>query len=84
MGYVRISVLPLDWPQGGNLGPFWAQKMFFLIIFIRILRFIWDLGLVSFDSPKGAVSGKILVFGNIFCFLRVNWAQNWTKNANFE
>ena len=44
---------------------------------------MWDLGLVSFDSPKAIVSGKILVFGNILCFLGVNWAQKWTKTVNF-
>ena len=32
--------------------------MFFLINFIRILRFMWELGLVLFDSHKDAVSGK--------------------------
>ena len=55
----------------------------FLIIFIRILQFIWDLGLVSSDSPKDAVSGKILVFDKIFLFPGVNWAQKWTKNEDF-
>ena len=38
---------------------------------------------MSSDSPKDAVSGKILIFGNIFIFLRVNWAQKWTKTENF-
>ena len=75
---------PLGLALGGNLGPFWAQKMgVFLIIFIRILQFIWDLGLVSSDSPKDAVSGKILVFDKIFLFPGVNWAQKWTKNEDF-
>ena len=44
---------------------------------------MWDLGLVSSDSPKDAVSGKIFVFGNILCFSGVNWAQKWTKTVNF-
>ena len=44
---------------------------------------MWDLGLVSSDSPKDVVFGKIKVFGNILCFLGVNWAQTWTKTKNF-
>ena len=47
------------------------------------MSFIWDLELVSFDSPKAIVSIKILVFGNILCFPGVNWAQIWTKTVNF-
>ena len=39
---------------------------------------MWDLGLVSSDIPKDVVSGKIKVFGNIWCFRGVNWAQKWT------
>ena len=70
---------------GGSLGSFWAQKMGIFEIFIRILRFIWGLVLVSCDSPKDVVSGKILVFGTILDFLGVNWnwAQKWTKTENF-
>ena len=48
--------------------PFLAQKMFFLINFIRILWFIWDLELVLFDIHKDLVSGKILFSGNIWVF----------------
>ena len=44
---------------------------------------MWDLGLVSSDSPKDVVSGKIKVFSNIWCFPGVNWAQKWTKTVNF-
>ena len=44
---------------------------------------MWDLGLVSSDSRKDIVFGKIKVFGNILCFLGVNWAQKWTKTQNF-
>ena len=44
---------------------------------------MWDLGLVLCDSPKDVVSGKILVFGNILCFLGVNGAQRWIKTQNF-
>ena len=44
---------------------------------------MWDLGLVSSDGPKDAVSGKILVFWNVFHFLGINWAQIWTKTQNF-
>ena len=44
---------------------------------------MWDLGLVSSDSPKDVVSGKIKVFGNIFFFPGVNWAPKWTKTVNF-
>ena len=43
---------------------------------------MWDLGLVSSDSRKDVVSGKIKVFGNILCFPGVNWAQKWTKTQN--
>ena len=57
--------------------------MGFFINFIRIMWFIWDLGLVLFDSHKDLVSRKILVFGNILGFLGVNWAQKWTKTVNF-
>ena len=44
---------------------------------------MWDLELVSSESPKDVVFGKIKVFGNILCFLGVNWAQKWTKTQNF-
>ena len=44
---------------------------------------MWDLGLVSSDSPKDVVSGKIKVFCNIWCFPGVNWAQKWTKTVKF-
>ena len=44
---------------------------------------MWDLGLVSSDSPKDVVFGKIKVFGNILRFAGVNWAQKWTKTVNF-
>ena len=42
--------------------PYLAKKWVFLINFIRILWFIWDLGLVSFDSHKDAVSAKKCYF----------------------
>ena len=44
---------------------------------------MWDLGLVSSDSPKDVVFGKIKVSSNILCFPGVNWAQIWTKTQNF-
>ena len=44
---------------------------------------MWDLGLVSSDSREDVVSGKIKVFGNIFCFPGVNWAKILTKTQNF-
>ena len=44
---------------------------------------MWDLRLMSSDSPKDVVFGKIKVFCNIFCFPGVNWAQIWTKTQNF-
>ena len=44
---------------------------------------MWDLGLVSSDSSKDVVSGKIKAFGNILCFRGVNCAQKWTKTQNF-
>ena len=63
--------------------PFLAWKMDFFINFVRILWFIWDLGLVLFDSHKDVVSGKILIFGNILGFLEVKWAQKWFKTVTF-
>ena len=44
---------------------------------------MWDLGLVSSNSQKDVVSGKIKVFGNILYFRAVNRAQKWTKTINF-
>ena len=44
--------------------------------------FIWDLGLVLFDSHKDVISGKILVFGNILDFVGLNWTQKWIKTVN--
>ena len=83
----------LTWPQTSWFlftglffileSPFLPPKWIFLINFIRILWFIWDLVLVLFDSHKEVVSGKILVFGNILGFPGVNWAQKWTKTFNF-
>ena len=48
--------------------PYLAQKIFFKINFIRILWFIWDLGLVLFDSHKNVVSGKKFGFWQYFGF----------------
>ena len=62
---------------------FEPKKCFSLKIFVRIRRFIWNLGLVSYDSPKDVDSGKILVFAKIFGFPGVNWAQRWTKTEKF-
>ena len=56
--------------------------MDFLINFIKILWFIWDLVFVLFDSRKDLVSGKSLVFGNILGFPVINWAQKWTQTFN--
>ena len=44
---------------------------------------MWDLGLVSSDSRKDVVCGKIKVFTNILSSPGVNWAQIWTKTQNF-
>ena len=44
---------------------------------------MWDLRLMSSDSPKDVVFGKIKFFSNILCFPGVNWAQIWTKTQNF-
>ena len=64
--------------------PYLAQNMFFLINFIIILWFIWELGPVLFDIHKGVVSGKKVWFLAIFCFFwGGNWAQIWTKTINF-
>ena len=38
----------------------------YLINFVRILRFIWDLGLALFDSHKDVVSGKNFGFWQYF------------------
>ena len=75
----------LTWPQTSWFlftglffileSPFLPPKWIFLINFIRILWFIWDLVLVLFDSHKDVVLRKILVFGNILGFPRINWAQ---------
>ena len=62
---------------------FYPKNGFFLINFVIILWFIWDLALVLFDSHKDAVSGKILVFGKILGFPGINWEQKWTKPFNF-
>ena len=59
------------------------EKWDFVISFMRILSFIWDLGLVLFDSNKDIVFGRSLVFGNILGFLWENWAQKWTKTIKF-
>ena len=83
IGYVRICVDPLGRPQGAIWAHFGPKKWVFLKIFIRILRFIWDLGLVSSDSRRDVVSGKNLFFGKIICFPGVNWAQNSNKTENF-
>ena len=44
---------------------------------------MWDLGLVSSDSPKDVVFGKIKVFSKMLSFPGVNWAQKRTKTQNF-
>ena len=56
-----------------------APKLIFLINFITVLWFIWDLVLVLFESQKDVVSGKILVFGNTFGFPRVIGPKNGPK-----
>ena len=45
-----------------------TQKWFFWINFIRILWFIWDLGLVLFYSHKKVVSGTFLVLAIFWVF----------------
>ena len=46
-----------------SVGQIWAsfgpENGFFLINYIRILGFIWDLRPVLFDSPIDIVSGEI-------------------------
>ena len=44
---------------------------------------MWDLGLVSSDTPKNVVSGKIKACASILYFPGVNWAQKWTNTQNF-
>ena len=66
----------------GQFRPILGPKNDFFINYIKILRFVWNLGLVLFDSPKDLVSGIILDFGNVLCFPGVNWAQMWTKTVN--
>ena len=61
-----------------------AQKKYFLINFIRILWFIWDLGPELFNNHKDVVSGKKFGFLQYFGgFFAENWAQKWTKTINF-
>ena len=62
---------------------FLPPKWIFLINFVRILLFIWDLVLVLYDIHKEVVLGKILSFGNVLDFQGVNWSQKWTKTFNF-
>ena len=80
---MRICAEPLGGPQGPFCAHFGPKKWVFLINYITIMWFMWDLGLVLSHSPKDVVSGKIKVFGNILCFPGVNWAQKWTKTQNF-
>ena len=42
---------------------------------------MWDLGLVSSDSPKDVVSGKIKVFGNIWLFSRGKLGPKMDQNG---
>ena len=64
---------------------FLAQKKFFLKNnFIRILWFMWDLGLVLFDSCKNVVLEKMSFFGNVLGFLEVNCVQNGPKPSFFD
>ena len=55
----------------------------YLINFVRILWFIWDLGLVFFDSHKDVVFGKSFGFWWYFGFSGGKWVQKWTKTINF-
>ena len=81
IGYVRICVDPLGRPQGAILAYFGPEKWSFLKNFIRILRFIWDLGLVSCDNPKDLVFGKkkffFLNIGFLGGKLGPKMDQNW-------
>ena len=52
--------------------------------FTRILGFFWDQGHIILSIPKDAVFAEILVFGNIFGFLTVNWTSIWTETVNFN
>ena len=70
-------------PKGAIQAHFGPKKWVRLIIFIRIFQFIWDLGLLSSDSPKDLVFGKNLFFGKIYCFPGVSQAQKQTKTENF-
>ena len=83
IGYVRICVEAFGRPQGAICAHFGPKNWVFLINYIRILRFMWDLELVLFDSPKDVVSGKVLVFDHSLCFPGVNWTQKWIKTVNF-
>ena len=47
IGYMRICVDPLGRSQESICAHFGTKKKFFFLInYIRILRFMWDLGLV--------------------------------------
>ena len=65
------------WPfgvaPGGNLDSIWTPKIFFLLIFTRILWFFWELGLMFLDILKDVVFAEILVFSNNFGSPGVNW-----------
>ena len=76
-------VIFVYWPIFYLKKSIFSPKWIFLINFIRILWFIWDLVLALFDIDKDVVSGKILVFGNVFAFPGVNWTQKWTKTFKF-
>ena len=55
----------------------------YLINFIRILWFMWDLGLVLFNSHKVLVSGKNFGFWQYFEFSGGKLGPKWTKTINF-
>ena len=52
----------------------------YLINLIRILWFVWDLGVVLFDSQKDVVSGKNLGFCLYFRFSRGKLGPNMDQN----
>ena len=66
----------LTWPLTSWFlfkGLFFILILDFLINFVWILWFIWDLVLVLLNSHKDAVSGKILVFDKILGFPGIKW-----------
>ena len=82
ISYVRICDDPLT--HGGNLDPFWAQRMFFCLFLQEFCDFFWELGLMLSIISKDAVFAEMLVSSKIFGFPTINMASIWTETVNFN